>query len=179
MTHHILRIFTAFALTGIFALSSHGATPEEARQAYDKGDYTKAVEIYQELAKTHGTSSALLFDMGQAYTRAGDLGHGMLCYRRALQQNPSNSQARSNIKYIESRVQDGNTAELKGKKISVVPEDPSFFTVLKNYITRRHHTNTPSHAPQDRIFRCDSHDLDQCADTDIRIHGSPRLRQTE
>ena len=142
MTHHILRIFTAFALTGIFALSSHGATPEEARQAYDKGDYAKAVEIYQELAKTHGTSSALLFDMGQAYTRAGDLGHGMLCYRRALQQNPSNSQARSNIKYIESRVQDGNTAELKGKKISVVPEDPSFFTVLKNYITRRHHTNT-------------------------------------
>lgn len=144
MTHHILRILTAFALTGIFALSSHGATPEEARQAYDKGDYTKAVEIYQELAKTHGTSSALLFDMGQAYTRAGDLGHGMLCYRRALQQNPSNSQARSNIKYIESRVQDGNTAELKGKKISVVPEDPSFFTVLKTTLPD---ATIPIHGP--------------------------------
>ena len=142
MTHHIFRIFTALALAGIFSLSCQGATQEEASQAYDKGDYAKAVEIYQELAKTHGTSSALLFDMGQAYTRAGDLGHGMLCYRRALQQNPSNSQARSNIRYIESRVQDGNTAELKGKKVSVVPEDPSFFTVLKNYITRRHHSNT-------------------------------------
>lgn len=142
MTDYILRIFIALAFAGIFTANGYSATPDEARQAYDKGDYAKAIEIYSELVKTHGTSSALLFDMGQAYTRAGDLGHGMLCYLRALQQNPSNSQARANVRYIESRVQDGNTAELKGKKISVMPEEPSFFSALKNYITRRHHTDT-------------------------------------
>ena len=120
----------------------HAGPLEDATKAYQAGDYAKAVECYQQLEKEHGTSSALLFNMGQAYTRAGKLGQAMLCYRRALVQNPSNREAHANIKYIESRVQDANLAELKNKKVSVVPEDLSFFMSVKQYITQRHSSNT-------------------------------------
>lgn len=115
---------------------------EDATKAYDAGDYQKAIECYRQLEHDHGTSSALLFNMGQAYTRAGNLGNAMLCYRRALRQNPSNSEARENIEYIQSRVQDANQSELKDKKVSVIPEDPSFFMSVKQYITQRHASNT-------------------------------------
>lgn len=123
-------------------LTMHAGPLEEATKAYQAGDNAKALEYYQQLEKEHGTSSALLFNMGQAYTRSGRLGQAMLCYRRALIQNPSNREARENIKYVESRVQDANQAELRDKKASVVPEDPSFFMSVKQYITQRHSSNT-------------------------------------
>lgn len=113
-------------------LTMHAGPLEDAAKAYKDGDYGKAIECYRQIEKSYGTSSALLFNMGQAYTRSGNLGKAMICYQRALQMNPSNGEARENIKYVESRVQDANRAELKGKKISVVAEDPSFLLLSNN-----------------------------------------------
>ncbi len=139
MTKRIVNIFILL-LAGV--LTMQAGPLEDATKAYDAGDYQKAIECYRQLEHDHGTSSALLFNMGQAYTRAGQLGNAMLCYRRALQQNPSNREARENIKYIQSRVQDANQAELKDKKASVVPEESSFFMAVEQYITQRHASNT-------------------------------------
>ena len=114
----------------------------DAATAYDKGDYQKAVELYNQVAKEQGTSSSLLFDMGQAYMRAGNLGQAMLCYQRSLRLDPSNEEEINNVAYIESRVQDANRAELKDKKIQITGDDPSFFTTMKHFITRRHVSDT-------------------------------------
>lgn len=119
----------------------YGAPADDAAKAYEKGDYATAISIYEQMSARHGVSSELLYDMGQAYTKAGRYGNAMLCYQRALKINPYNSKARSNICYVESKVQDANRAELKGKKISVAEETPSFFMSLKNYITHRNSSN--------------------------------------
>lgn len=136
------KIKFTFLMLVACVLTMHAGPLEDAAKAYKDGDYGKAIECYRQIEKSYGTSSALLFNMGQAYTRAGNLGKAMICYQRALQMNPSNGEARENIKYVESRVQDANRAELKGKKISVVAEDPSFFITVKQYITKRHLSNT-------------------------------------
>lgn len=115
---------------------------DEAAQAYNSGDYAKAIELYKKIEKKEGTSSALCFNMGQAYTRANNLGQAMLMYQRAIKLNPSNAEARSNIKYVESKVQDANRTELKNKKLSVIEDEPSFFGSVRNYITKRHLSNT-------------------------------------
>lgn len=135
------KVITAIILlmSGVFAM--HAGQAEDAAKAYGDGDYAGAITCYEQLQHDRGTSSELLFNLGQAYTRAGNLGQAMLCYQRALRLNPSNSEVLDNIRYVESKVQDANQSELKGKKMSVIPEAPSFFTSIKNYITRRHTSN--------------------------------------
>lgn len=115
---------------------------KEATDAYNKGDYAKAIELYKSIEAKDGSSSSLYFNMGQAYTRANNLGQAMLMYERALLLDPGNSEAQSNIRYVESKVQDANRSELKNKKYSVLEDDPSFFSSVRNYITKRHLSNT-------------------------------------
>lgn len=137
-----LNIFLSIAFVLIGMLTMHANEISDAAAAYQKGEYGKAIEIYQKIARENGTSSELLFNMGQVYTKAGNFGQAMLCYQRAVKLDPSNREARSNIKYVDSKVQDANSAELKGKKFSVMDEHPTFFRSVKNYITTRHSSNT-------------------------------------
>ena len=123
----------------LFFVSSLGAaTLEEAQKAYTDGDFAQAAAIYEEVAAEKGVSVPLLTNMGNAYFKTGDYGHAMLCYRRALRIDPSDTQAKDNISYIESKVEDNNKAEAKGKKVSVAPEDRSFFSSVRRYIVYSH-----------------------------------------
>lgn len=131
-----ITVAAACAFVGFFPVSA--ATSEEARQAYDDGEYAKAAQLYEEVAAERGVSAPLLTNMGNAYFKTGDFGHAMLCYQRALRIDPSDSQAKENISYIESKVEDNNKAEAKGKKVSVAPEDRSFFSSLRRYIVYSH-----------------------------------------
>ena len=67
----------------------------------------------------HGTSAALLVNLGNAYLKAGDLGRGRLAYERALLEDPSRKEARNNIAYIETRVSDNNHAEAKAAGVGI------------------------------------------------------------
>lgn len=136
----IITIVVAVCLTAIPLMGADRAS--EAAALYDKGDYSKALELYQALEKDKGTSAELYYNKGQCYVRVGDLGQAMLCYQRALRLDPSNGKARANMNYVASKVNDANKAELQGKKVSVSPDEPSFFGTLKYYITRRHLSDT-------------------------------------
>lgn len=136
------RIYNLLMILLLAVVPVHADMLDDASAAYNKGDYNKAISLYKEAERRHGTSSALYFNMGQAYTRAGNMGAAMVSYQRALRLDPSNSEARDNIKYVESKVQDANRAEMKGKKLSVTPEAPSFFSAVKQYVTRRHASDT-------------------------------------
>lgn len=118
-------------------MNIHATGIEDASKAYNSGDYATAIEIYRTLEHQYGTSASLLYDMGQAYVRAGNLGNAMLCYQRSLRLNPYNGNARANIRYVESKVSDANRAEMKGKKLNIDAEDPSFFSSIRRYITER------------------------------------------
>ncbi|MDE7441132.1 MAG: tetratricopeptide repeat protein [Muribaculaceae bacterium] len=127
----------------LFFVSSLGAaTLEEAQKAYTDGDFAQAAAIYEEVAAEKGVSAPLLTNMGNAYFKTGDYGHAMLCYRRALRIDPSDTQAKDNISYIESKVEDNNKAEAKGKKVSVAPEDRSFFSSVRRYIVYSHSSDS-------------------------------------
>lgn len=127
----------------VCSISAHAnESLDSAAKAYETGNYIKAAEIYKEIADKYGTSAALLADMGNAYVKSGDYGKAMLAYERSLRLDPSNRKVRDNIGYIQSKVEDNNKAEIKGKKLSVKPEDKSFFINLKEYISLRHTSDT-------------------------------------
>ena len=72
-----------------------------ADSAYAKGEYAKAIALYENAVKEHGTSAELLCNLGNACVKAGDYGKAMLSYQRALRIDPSDSEVRNNMEFVE------------------------------------------------------------------------------
>lgn len=127
----------------VFAFQSAlGANVAAADSAYKAEKYPEAVSLYEAVGNEKGYSSELYYDLGNAYARSGDYGNAMVSYLRSLRLDPSNSQARHNIQYIQTKVADTNKAELKGKKVSLDMESSSFFSSLKKFIVADHRSDT-------------------------------------
>ena len=115
---------------------------ESAEKAYNEGKFAEASAIYGKISQEHGVSASLLANMGNAYAKAGDYGQAFLCYERSLYLDPSSNEVRNNRAYILSKIEDGNKANAKGKNISVVADEPSFFSRVKRYVTYSHTSDT-------------------------------------
>jgi tetratricopeptide (TPR) repeat protein len=77
---------------------------ESANRLYEKGDYASAATAYQKLADTGRASSALLFNLGNAYFKNGQLGRAIAAYRQAQQLNPRDPDIRANLKFALNAV---------------------------------------------------------------------------
>lgn len=118
-----------------FQSSAGDARLIEADSAYNRGEYDHAVELYQLTADSVGTSAEMLYNMGNACYKAGDDGHAMISYMRAKRLDPRNAKINDNIRFLASRIEDANKAELKGKKGNVSPDPLSFFQRVGQAIT--------------------------------------------
>lgn len=115
---------------------------QSAKSAYDEGNYNGAIAILDSIANKHGVSAELMYDLGNAYAKTGDYGNAMLSYLKAQNLNPSDKNIKNNIRYIQNKVQDNNIAELKGKKVSLDVDTPSFFGNIKNKINKNYSSDT-------------------------------------
>lgn len=79
---------------------------EQADDAYNKKDFRQALALYRQAMDRDGVSSQLYYNMGNACYRLGDMGHAVLNYKRALQLDPSNSDARTNLEFVKSHLTD-------------------------------------------------------------------------
>lgn len=114
----IRNILTGLALLLCSTLSSLPASAAtlsaQADSAYNKENYSLAVSLYNESIATDGASSDIYYNLGNAYYRDGKLGKAILCYERALALNPANKEARTNLDFVKTKIQD-------------IPEDDSSF----------------------------------------------------
>lgn len=115
---------------------------DSAAKAYTNSDYSRAIGIYENCLMTYGTSAELLANLGNAYAKAGDYGRAFLNYERSLYLNPSDKEVRNNRAYIVSKIEDANKANAGGKKISVTPDKPGFFTQLGMFLKHSRKSNT-------------------------------------
>ena len=65
------------------AVGSVQEEAEKAAAAYAEGRYATAAEIYQSIAREHGVSASLYYDLGAAQREAGQLGAAILSFERA------------------------------------------------------------------------------------------------
>ena len=122
-------------LTLIFSLPSVAAGGDAAElkllnaadSAYKAGNYTLAVEAYDSVARTYGTSAALYFNLANAWYEGGNIGMARLYLERARKLAPGNSEVENNLEYVSMKIQDANTADLKGKKGNIKPDEPNFW----------------------------------------------------
>lgn len=130
-----LKSIISLAVSAIISLSAVASPNTDiATQLYNSGDYRQAAEAFLSIAKVDGDSPELLFNIGNSYAQAGDLGNAILYYSRASRLDPSNKEIKNNLNYFISKVEDSNRAELRGKKISVSPDHETFFQSLNRII---------------------------------------------
>lgn len=131
---HIIYILL-LAATFPVAMTAAPSATESADSAYAKGDYLKAITILSEQADKEGVSSELFYNLGNAYSKAGNPGASVLNYMKALKLDPSNSEAANNLKYMRMLVQESNESSVGDKTIDPAPESPSFFSSIKSGIS--------------------------------------------
>ena len=110
------------ALLTVLPAGSAGAVPGKAEAdslwtagaaAYDKEDWSGAERAWNGILEMGLESPELYFNLGNACYREDDLAHAILNYERALRLDPSDADARYNLEFVRSLLQD---------KIESVPE---------------------------------------------------------
>lgn len=100
--NHILII-----VFGFLPFFCHALTlSEEGDEAYENRDYQKAIELYKKSIEDEGSSSAILYNLGNAYFRCDSLGKAILNYERALRLDPTNENALYNLEIANNKIVD-------------------------------------------------------------------------
>lgn len=90
---------------------------EDARAAYEAGDYRAAVDDYR-AALDRGVDHALIhYNLGNAYFRAGELGPAIASYVRAERRAPRDERIRTNLSVARAQIRD---RELGGETPAVL-----------------------------------------------------------
>lgn len=107
----ILLSFPAFGRTAFGNPEPNISNPEaifkEANSAYQQGDFTKAVGLYQQLYDGGYLSGDLFYNLGNTHVKLGARGRGILFYERAKRLVPGDADLKANLNYALTDVQEG------------------------------------------------------------------------
>ena len=82
-------------------------------QAYTDGNFQQALNDWEDIREAGVTSTELLYNLGNAYFKSGEIAPAILWWERALKESPSDKDIAYNLEYARSLTQD---------RIDVVPE---------------------------------------------------------
>ncbi|MCX6258669.1 MAG: tetratricopeptide repeat protein [Bacteroidia bacterium] len=77
-----------------------------ANNHYKKGEYGKAIEIYEKVLASGKESSELYFNLGNSYYKAGILGSAIVNYERAKKLSPGDEDITYNLDLVHRHVMD-------------------------------------------------------------------------
>ena len=70
----------------------------KANQEYAAGDFSAAIQDYEELVRSGQDTPNLFYNLGNAYFRKNDFGRAILNYERALALDPHHPEAQANLR---------------------------------------------------------------------------------
>ena len=108
----LVWLCTAGAAWGQSARTQRGW--DAANRAYQQGQWQQAAEGYREVQAAGVESSALDYNLANAYAQLGDLGRARLFYERALRMTPRDPDLRANRAALTQKIheQDAFSASL-------------------------------------------------------------------
>jgi len=116
----ILLILTGYLFSFVKA-NENNITLDSANTAYSKGDYNKAILLYQRILNKNSEAPELYFNLGNAYYKTNALGLAILNYERAKKLSPQDEDIIVNLKLANQKTED---------KIDAAPQ--LFLTEWKN-----------------------------------------------
>jgi tetratricopeptide (TPR) repeat protein len=100
-----LSLVALACLIAVTSAHAHGGESDamtqiaRANDLYQKGEYAKAVEIYQQQADSGLQNGHLFYNLGNAYFRMGETGRAIQNYLRAHRLIPRDEDLTANLKY--------------------------------------------------------------------------------
>ena len=92
---------SARAETGSTADSDFDA----ANTLYAQGKFTEAAAVYEKAIHSGSISSAIYFNLGNAFYKSGQIGHAVAAYRQAAQISPRDPDIRANLNFVRGQIQ--------------------------------------------------------------------------
>ncbi len=99
----------------------------DANSSYEKGEYQKAIDGYNEIAGRGLESGNLYYNVGNAYFKLGELGQAVLYYERAKALIPRDADLKSNLAYAQSLIEESPAVEGKAWWMAFLEGLTSFF----------------------------------------------------
>lgn len=75
---------------------------EQATDAYNAGDYGKAVSFYNNILDNGKHSSALYYNLGNAYYKQNKIAESIYFYEKALLLSPNDQEIKTNLSYAQN-----------------------------------------------------------------------------
>ena len=107
MTLKMKKILISLLMV-VLALSTAVAQSltEQAAAAYQAGEFAKAVDLYEQIARQEGTSAELYYNLGNAYFKDRQYPAAILNYERALLKDPGMGDAKANLALAQLQITD-------------------------------------------------------------------------
>lgn len=90
----------------VFLVHGQDSSYSAGNKAYESGDFTGAIEHYNQLVGAEKMSSELYYNLGNAYYQTQELGEAIWAYEKALKLNPKNEHASYNLAFANKNTKD-------------------------------------------------------------------------
>jgi len=78
---------------------------DSANRLYEQGKFTESAAAYEKMIQAGTVSSAIYFNLGNAYFKSEQLGRAIAALRKAENLAPRDSDVRANLQFVRARVQ--------------------------------------------------------------------------
>jgi tetratricopeptide (TPR) repeat protein len=102
-------LYTAMLWLVLCGLRAQSQIPaiafDTANKLYEQGKFSEAAAAYQRLLSSGQASTAVYFNLGNAFFKAGQLGRAIAVYHQGQQMAPRDSDLRANLQFARNQVQ--------------------------------------------------------------------------
>lgn len=119
----------AVAEAGALTVKTAEGLAAQADSAYMDQRYSDAVSLYTQALQIDGPNSVLYFNLANSYYRLNKTGYAVANYERALRLDPSNADARANLNFVRSKIENlptddsGYLTHLQNRIVSIMSPD--------------------------------------------------------
>lgn len=107
MKIRFLKNTISFIALTFIAFTAQASILDSAKSNYEKGNFQKAVTLYETLVTQDSVvNSSLFYNLGNAHYKNGSIGKSILFFEKALKANPTNDDAAFNLALVNTQIKD-------------------------------------------------------------------------
>ena len=95
-------VYIVLACCSLSAFGQGEVLFQKATEAYNNGEYEKAIDYYENVLKTWKHSSELYFNLGNCHYKLDAIGPSIYYYEKALLLNPGDQETQNNLGFAQN-----------------------------------------------------------------------------